>query len=170
MMFDGVRPSQYNEVKIFIDSIGPDIIISDKDIPNLEIFNFNSQIPVKIDNIFIHNDKTINDERCIYDPNYKNIMLTNSFSKDIKADLVCLLGQDYYGLPIRENTWFGKNNGISCVTCGGQPTPHLWWVLLLFEKNTNILKWGFHSFAWSFAGNENKCCLEKVNNKNTIFD
>ena len=170
MIFDGIRPPQYDEAKIFVESMGPDIVICDKNVPGMETFNFNSHVPVKIDNIFIHNNKTISDERCIYDPNYKNILLTNSFDKDIKMDLVCLLGPEYYGLPIREKTWFGKNSGISCVTCGGQPTQQLWWALLLFEKMTNKLKWGFHSFAWSFAGDENKCCLEKRNNKNTIFD
>ena len=172
LITDLITSDQYDELISISQEIEPTVLITDAEIPQINeqldilTFNFNSIQSLKInDQLYLHNDKTIH--TVVND--CKNILVTDNLNN--QADLYCLLGPKYMMKPMYEGTWFGKINGKSCMLCGGQPTNRvIWWTMLLFDKFSNKLRWGFHSMAWGFPSINNNCAYSPKYNKNTIFE
>lgn len=164
LISDLLRPEHYEELEILAYSLGPDILITDKPVPFASAFTLESTKPASLNNglIEIHNDITIGN--IIQHENL--IHVTDNNTPHINSNLTCLLGKNFYQSPFKHETWFGRIKGTPAITVGGQPSDHLWWVLLLFGKESNMLEWGLHNMEWLF-----QCAkYQKMpSNKHNIF-
>jgi len=161
---DCVKRSQYEELEGIYEAINPDILITDKSV-NVPNYNLNTPDIIEIDNLYICNNKNIND---IKNSNHKIINVSDNINAI--GHLICLVGPNFESTVSKENTWFGKINGTSCVLCGGQPSESLLsWALLLINKKTYDINWGFHSLLWSVLPQEHEACQHPKYNKKTIF-
>jgi hypothetical protein len=167
LVVDGVTPDKYDDLIILYDAISPSILITDISLPCINSFNYTNKEPINIDDkLYIHNPSTL-----IYiNDNNENILISPSsvISSNNKFKLVCFLGPTFYGQPLIRKTWFGITNNIPWCMNGGQNTNHLWWSLLMFNKDTNILEAGIHSFAWLMFNSPGMNLKE--NNPQSIFN